>query len=211
MQIVSRLWIDPEPFDFSGRFYQMKKAELAPKPIQRPRPPVMSAAGSDRGRRFAAQYCDVCFIAPESYDLQQLKAKVDRYRNYAREEYGRDIQVWSNAYVFHGDNEADGKALWHHCVEEKGDWAGVQNMLDVMGVNSQLVPPQVLEFSQEALYRRLVRLPAGRRQASDRRGAYAFEEGRLRRDSSHTAPLGGRHDALSGRGDAATDAGGLAL
>jgi dimethylsulfone monooxygenase len=145
VQIVSRLWIDPEPFDFSGRFYQMKKAELAPKPIQRPRPPVMSAAGSDRGRRFAAQYCDVCFIAPESYDLQQLKAKVDRYRNYAREEYGRDIQVWSNAYVFHGDNEADGKALWHHCVEEKGDWAGVQNMLDVMGVNSQLVPPQVLE------------------------------------------------------------------
>ena len=145
VQIVSRLWIDPDPFDFSGQFYQMKKAELAPKPIQRPRPPVMSAAGSDRGRRFAAQYCDVCFIAPESYDLQQLKAKVDRYRNYAREEYGRDIQVWSNAYVFHGDNEADGKALWHHCVEEKGDWAGVQNMLDVMGVNSQLVPPQVLE------------------------------------------------------------------
>jgi dimethylsulfone monooxygenase len=145
VQIVSRLWIDPEPFDFFGRFYQMKKAELAPRPIQRPRPPVMSAAGSDRGRRFAAQYCDVCFIAPESYDLQQLKAKVDRYRNYAREEYGRDIQVWSNAYVFHGDNEADGKALWHHCVEEKGDWAGVQNMLDVMGVNSQLVPPQVLE------------------------------------------------------------------
>jgi alkanesulfonate monooxygenase SsuD/methylene tetrahydromethanopterin reductase-like flavin-dependent oxidoreductase (luciferase family) len=146
VQIVTRLWTDPEPFDFSGRFYSLKKAELAPKPIQRPRPPLMSAAGSDRGRRFAAQYCDVCFIAPESHDVDELKAKVDKYRNFARDEFGRDIQVWSNAYVFQGDSEADGKALWNHCVKELGDWQGVQNMLDVMGVTSQLVPPPVLEF-----------------------------------------------------------------
>jgi dimethylsulfone monooxygenase len=145
VQIATRLWTDPKPFDFSGRFYQMKQAELAPKPIQRPRPPLMSAAGSDRGRRFAAQHCDVCFVAPETQDPGQLKAKVDKYRNYAREEFGRDIQVWSNAYVFHGDNEADGKALWHHCVEEQGDYPGVQNMLDVMGLNSLLMPPHVLQ------------------------------------------------------------------
>jgi alkanesulfonate monooxygenase SsuD/methylene tetrahydromethanopterin reductase-like flavin-dependent oxidoreductase (luciferase family) len=149
VQIATRLWTDPEPFDFSGRFYQMKQAELAPKPIQRPRPPLMSAAGSDRGRRFAAQYCDICFIAPESHDIAQLKAKVDKYRIYARDEFGRDIQVWSNAYVFHGDSEADGKALWHHCVEEQGDRPGVQNMLDVMGVTSQLVPPPVLAFLKQ--------------------------------------------------------------
>jgi len=146
VQIASRLWTDPEPFDFAGRFYQVKQAELAPKPIQRPRPPLMSAAGSDRGRRFAAQYCDVCFIAPENFDVDLLRAKVDKYRNYAREEFGRDIQVWSNAYIFHGDTEADGKALWHHCVEELGDYAGVKNMLDVMGITSLLVPPQALEF-----------------------------------------------------------------
>jgi dimethylsulfone monooxygenase len=144
VQIATRLWSDPEPFDFSGRFYQMKKAELAPKPIQRPRPPLMSAAGSDRGR-FAAQYCDVCFVAPEIPDPAALQAKVDKYRDYARAEFGRDIQVWSNAYVFQGDSEADGKALWHHCVEEQGDYPGVQNMLDVMGVNSQLMPPHILE------------------------------------------------------------------
>jgi dimethylsulfone monooxygenase len=47
--------------------------------------------------------------------------------------------------VFQGDSEADGKALWHHCVEEQGDYPGVQNMLDVMGVNSQLMPPHILE------------------------------------------------------------------
>ena len=149
VQIATRLWSDPEPFDFNGRFYQLKKAELAPKPVQRPRPPLMSAAGSDRGRRFAAQYCDICFIAPESHDPQQLRAKVDKYRNFAREEFGREIQVWSNAYVFQGDTEADGRALWHHAVHELGDWAGVQNMLDVMGVTSQLVPPSVLDFLKQ--------------------------------------------------------------
>ena len=50
----------------------------------------------------------------------ELKAKVDKYRNFAREEFGREIQVWSNAYVYHGDTEADGKALWHHAVQEFG-------------------------------------------------------------------------------------------
>ena len=29
---------------------------------------------------------------------------------------------------------------------EKGDWQGVANMLNVMGVTSQLVPPHVLDF-----------------------------------------------------------------
>ena len=75
VQIATRLWTDPEPFYFSGRFYQMKQAELAPKPIQRPRPPLMSAAGSDRGRRFAAQYCDVCFVAPETQDPMRSRPR----------------------------------------------------------------------------------------------------------------------------------------
>jgi FMNH2-dependent dimethyl sulfone monooxygenase len=48
VQIATRLWTDPEPFDFSGRFYQMKKAELAPKPIRRPRPPLMSISSKPR-------------------------------------------------------------------------------------------------------------------------------------------------------------------
>jgi dimethylsulfone monooxygenase len=148
-QIAIRLWTDPEPFDFNGRFYQMKKAELAPKPVQRPRPPLMSAAGSERGRRFAAQYADICFIAPDTHDPDALKAKVDSYRSFARGEYGREIQVWSNAYIYHGDTEADGKALWHHAVREMGDWACVQNMFDVMGVTSQQVPPAAYDFLKQ--------------------------------------------------------------
>ena len=28
VQIATRLWSDPEPFDFNGRFYQLKKASL---------------------------------------------------------------------------------------------------------------------------------------------------------------------------------------
>lgn len=148
VQIATRLWQDPEPFDFQGRFYQMTKAELQPKPIQSPRPPLMSAAGSDRGRHFAAKYCDVCFVALDSHEPDRMKARVDRYREFARKEYGRDIQVWTNAYVFHGDTEADGKALLHHAVDEMGDWQGVHNMLEVMGVTSLLLPPEALEFAR---------------------------------------------------------------
>ena len=34
-------------------------------------------------------------------------------------------------------------------MQELGDWPGVQNMLDVMGVTSQLVPPAVLDFLKQ--------------------------------------------------------------
>lgn len=151
VQIVDRLWRDPEPFDFDGRFYQLKQAELSPKPIQTPRPPLMSAAGSDRGRRFAAQYCDICFVALDSHDPEKLKAKVDKYRSYAREEFGRDIQVWSNAYIYHGDTEADARAMWNHAVNERGDQECAQNMLDVMGLTSQQMPKEAFEFVREHL------------------------------------------------------------
>lgn len=148
-EIVTRLWSDPEPFDFEGKFYQLKRAELAPKPIQRPRPPLMSAAGSERGRHFAAKYCDICFVALDTHDTDKLRAKVDRYRNFALAEYGREIQVWTNAYVYHGDTLEDGRALWSLAVEQQGDWRGATHMMETMGLTSQLMPTEAFEFAKK--------------------------------------------------------------
>lgn len=145
VKIMARLWSDPEPLDFAGKFYQLKKAELFPKPIQRPRPPLMNAGGSERGRRFAAEYCDVCFVLNDSYEVKDMKAKVDKYRAYALKEFKRDIQIWTNGYVFQGDTEADAKAFWTECVVEKGDPVALRNYLEFIGLQSQQLPPHVYD------------------------------------------------------------------
>jgi dimethylsulfone monooxygenase len=145
VKIMIRLWENPEPFDFDGKFYHLKKAELFPKPIQRPRPPLMCAAGSERGRRFAAEYCDICFVLNDSHALEDMKAKVDKYRLYAKKEFNRDIQVWTNAYIYQGDTEADAKALWNEVVVEKPDLEALKTYVDLIGIQSQQLPADVYD------------------------------------------------------------------
>jgi alkanesulfonate monooxygenase SsuD/methylene tetrahydromethanopterin reductase-like flavin-dependent oxidoreductase (luciferase family) len=144
LEIIKLLWTREEEFDYQGRYYKIAKGWLQPKPIQRPHPVVMNAGGSNKGRNFAAKYCDVSFIAVTSHAFDDVVAQVSGIRNLAREEYGRDIQVWTNAYIVQGETEADAKSFFNHYVIEQGDWVAVQNLVDTMGINSETFPPEAL-------------------------------------------------------------------
>jgi dimethylsulfone monooxygenase len=144
LTIIRRLWTEDEPFDFDGRYYKVTGAQARPKPIRKPHPVIMNAGGSDTGRHFAAKECDVAFVLPQAHDFDSLKGHVDRYRRLAREEYGREIQVWGNAYVVQGDTAADAQAYLHRYVHELGDWEAVENLVTTMGINSQILPEDVL-------------------------------------------------------------------
>jgi alkanesulfonate monooxygenase SsuD/methylene tetrahydromethanopterin reductase-like flavin-dependent oxidoreductase (luciferase family) len=103
--IVKRLWTEDDEFDHEGRFYKIRKGYLQPKPIQKPYPALMNAGGSERGRQFACRYCDLVFLAPQSWEFEALKAQVDSYRSLARREFGRAVGVWSLAYVVQAETE----------------------------------------------------------------------------------------------------------
>jgi F420-dependent oxidoreductase-like protein len=51
LEIVHGHWADG-PFSFSGRHYELRDLDALPKPVQRPRPPLVM--GGDAGRRAAA-------------------------------------------------------------------------------------------------------------------------------------------------------------
>lgn len=135
IELVRRLWTDEE-FDFDGEFYQTKKSFLQPKPLQQPNPAIMGAGGSDKGRHFSAKYCDVAFLNMTSHDPQTCRTRVAAHRQLARDEYGRDIQVWTNCYVVQGDTEADAKALFNEYVHEKGDWAAADFFIEANSINA---------------------------------------------------------------------------
>jgi F420-dependent oxidoreductase-like protein len=58
LQVVTGQWADG-PFSFEGRHYTIKDLDARPKPVLRPRPPLlMGGSGRPRSLRLAARYAD---------------------------------------------------------------------------------------------------------------------------------------------------------
>jgi len=149
IEIIKRLWTSEEEFDFDGKFYRVKGAIMAPKPLQKPHPAIMAAGVSPKGRQFAAHHADVNFVNLEAHDLDSMRARVEGSRKTAWDECKREIQVWTNAYIFQDDTEANARAFYKECVFEKGDWDGVENLVNTMGINSQSIPAPILQTLKE--------------------------------------------------------------
>jgi alkanesulfonate monooxygenase SsuD/methylene tetrahydromethanopterin reductase-like flavin-dependent oxidoreductase (luciferase family) len=151
VQIVRRLWTE-EPFDFEGKYYKLSKAYLEPKPIQAPYPAIMNAASSERGRHFAAKYCDLVYtIVRGGGNIDDYKAHVSAYHKLAREEYGRDIGVWTLVNIVQGDTEKDARDFYNYYVHEKGDWQAARNVVEtfMLDVNARNIPPERIKPMQE--------------------------------------------------------------
>lgn len=61
LEIVTGLWTTPEGerFSYSGRYWTLVDSPALPKPVQRPRPPVIvGGAGATRTPRLAARFAD---------------------------------------------------------------------------------------------------------------------------------------------------------
>lgn len=57
LAVVDGLWRSPE-FSFKGRFYNIEKAILEPKPVGRPRPTIYAGGESDTARNLISSLCD---------------------------------------------------------------------------------------------------------------------------------------------------------
>jgi alkanesulfonate monooxygenase SsuD/methylene tetrahydromethanopterin reductase-like flavin-dependent oxidoreductase (luciferase family) len=145
LAVIKRLWTEEDEFDFDGKYFQIKKGYLEPKPIQRPFPAVMNAGFSETGRHYAAKYCDVAFVnVNRGGDFDASKALIAGYRKLAREEYGRDLQIWGHCYVVQGETEQEAKDYFDEYVHQKGDWEAATNLIETMGLNTPR-PPDMLK------------------------------------------------------------------
>lgn len=86
--IVERLWTETEPFDFDGRHYQLTGAICEPKPVQRPRPPILIGAGGRRSLRVVARHADI-WNCPTRGDVAMVR-DLGRILDDACHEIGRD-------------------------------------------------------------------------------------------------------------------------
>ncbi len=113
--IMKRLWTDEEEFDFEGKYFKVTGAMSQPKPLQKPYPVLMNAGGSPQGRAFVAKHCDIAFVRSDSFEM--VNGETTAYRQLARDQHGREIQVWATCACILGDTEADAEAFAARCRE----------------------------------------------------------------------------------------------
>src|SRR5579875_3455826 len=145
VEIVKMLWSREDEFDYEGKFLRVNKGFSMPKPIQKPFPPLMNAGASGKGQHFAAKYADMAFIHIDPSDLEKTKAHIESYRRLAREEYGRDIQIWIGAPVTQRDTRKEAEDYVNYYVVEKGDDEAVDNMLRIQNVEMHKMMPERAE------------------------------------------------------------------
>ncbi len=120
-QVWSKLLEGGPEFDWDGRFFKLKRLSTDPVSIQRPRPPVMSAGFSPRGRDFAARAADVLFL--NVTELDQVPALLaDVTEHMAR--YDRSISVYTMGHVVCRPTRQQAEAYFHYFAEEMADTEG---------------------------------------------------------------------------------------
>jgi FMNH2-dependent dimethyl sulfone monooxygenase len=145
IEIVTQLWERDDPLNYEGKFFHIKDALLKPRPLQRPRPPVMCAGQSQKGQHFTAKYADIGFIAFEKTGaFDQMRGMVDRFRRLAREEYGRNLSMWTLVYIIQGDTEQEARKLYDYFVLETGDAVAAQNALNISSQHAQTWGPDAM-------------------------------------------------------------------
>ena len=134
MDVVKRLWREPNSFDYAGEYFTLKGAAADPKPIQSPHPVVINAGISPRGQRFSAQHADVGFITGEN--LEQIAQNAAAFRKVARDEFKRDIVLLADVVIacFPTDQEAKAYA---DLVADKGDMIAAGNNAAIMQAHSK--------------------------------------------------------------------------
>ena len=124
VRVLLRLWAAEEPFDFEGDYFALKGAISLPTPVQKPHPALMCASSSPVGKRFTARYADLSFINFMEGDVPEWRAQVDDYKGLARAEFGRELGIWTKAFVVCRPTQREADDYFQYVAVEKGDEAG---------------------------------------------------------------------------------------
>lgn len=118
LQILRRLWTSHNEFDYQSKNFRLTKAISRPQPLQPGGVPVMNAALSPVGMRFSAKYSDIGLISPQGATPEDWRPQVENYKKMAREEFGREIQLWTNCAVTQRDTQKEADDYLRRYSEE---------------------------------------------------------------------------------------------
>jgi alkanesulfonate monooxygenase SsuD/methylene tetrahydromethanopterin reductase-like flavin-dependent oxidoreductase (luciferase family) len=96
VQLILKMWTEPCT-TFHGRYFRVENAILEPKPVQKPRPPVMIAGGGEQMTlRAVARLADACNVV--GGDTAEVRNKLAVLRGHC-EAAGRDYDTIEKTHL----------------------------------------------------------------------------------------------------------------
>jgi alkanesulfonate monooxygenase SsuD/methylene tetrahydromethanopterin reductase-like flavin-dependent oxidoreductase (luciferase family) len=140
--VVQRIWEHDGPFDWKGRFFNLKGVYGYPRPFDG-RLPIMNAAGSAEGREFAVQNADYLFCI--SVDPLESKQEVQDIHAGAAKA-GRETGAFTLGHVVCRPTQKEAEEYLHYYADEHADWDAVDNLMELQGMHAQSFPADALQM-----------------------------------------------------------------
>jgi alkanesulfonate monooxygenase len=81
LEIVKRTWTSDQPFDFEGKYFNIKGGFSPIKPVQQPHVPISLGGSSDAAYRVAVEHTDLYALWAEP--LADIKERIEKLRSIA--------------------------------------------------------------------------------------------------------------------------------
>jgi FMNH2-dependent dimethyl sulfone monooxygenase len=150
--VLKRIWSDPAPVTFQGKYITTEGAWMEPKPA---RLPLMVNAGvSDVGLEFAARHCDWVFDAfgldggaPET---SALRARIERIKGFGHR-YGKELKVAICVYVICRETTAEAERAF----------AAIATHADLEAIQAMRSPGALVDPKGSEAFRRMSQASLG--------------------------------------------------
>lgn len=131
VDVMKMLWTTDENINFHGRFYDMEKGFVSPKPIHG-RPIIVNATSSGAGQRFAEKHSDIMFITrPASKDVFAAIGERNELIKREARQAGREMKTIINPHVICADTEKEARARRQHFIDT-ADEVALENFLKLI-------------------------------------------------------------------------------
>jgi len=106
VRLILAMWTEPRT-TFHGRYFQVENAILEPKPVQKPRPPVMIAGGGEQlTLRAVARLADSCNVGGEPEAVKHKLDVLRRHCDTAKRDYDTIEKTHNNSWLLARDAAA---------------------------------------------------------------------------------------------------------
>jgi alkanesulfonate monooxygenase SsuD/methylene tetrahydromethanopterin reductase-like flavin-dependent oxidoreductase (luciferase family) len=144
--IVKALWTRTEAFDWDGKFFQLKNVLGDPRPAAEL--PILNAAGSGEGRKFAVKNAN--FLFTPAIDLSRSKEEIAALKVQGVDA-GRPVDVLTFSHVVCRPTEKEARDYLEHTGKTNADWEAVDNLVRLQFAHAQSFPHDLLALIRDRM------------------------------------------------------------